>query len=73
MTAQIQPIYLPLQFNQILEIVKQLGTAERQKLLHFLLGSQPEKEDPTLTNFASDQVLAKDWLTEKEDEAWQDL
>lgn len=73
MTAQIQPVYLPLQFNQILEIVKQPGTAERQYLLLFLLGHRPEKDDLTLTHFASERTLAQDWLTETEDEAWQNL
>jgi hypothetical protein len=29
--------------------------------------------DKTLTHFASEKVLAKDWLTPEEDLAWQDL
>ena len=69
MTAQIQPIYLPLQFPQVLEIVKQLGLAERQKLLIYLLGRQGEKQDATLTHFASEAVLSQDWLSETEDGA----
>jgi hypothetical protein len=73
MTTQPQSIYLPLQFNQVLEIVRQLGLAERQKLLLYLLGLQPDKEDLTLTHLASERSLAKDWLTETEDEAWQNL
>ena len=73
MTAQFQHIYLPLQFNQILDLVKQLGAVERQQLLLFLLGRPPEQEGTTLTHFASESVLAKDWLTETEDAAWQDL
>lgn len=73
MTPQIQPIYLPLQFNQVLEIVKQLGSAERQKLLLFLLGQQSEHDDTMLTHFASEKTLSQDWLTTKEDEAWQNL
>ena len=73
MTAQFQHIYLPLQFNQILDLVKQLGAMERQQLLLFLLGHSPEQEGATLTHFASESVLAKDWLTETEDAAWQDL
>jgi hypothetical protein len=31
------------------------------------------KEDLTLTHFASEKTLAQDWLTQTEDEAWQDL
>jgi hypothetical protein len=30
-------------------------------------------EDCTLTHFASESVLAKDWRTPEEDEAWKDL
>ena len=73
MDASLQPAWPPLSFTQILEIVKQLGLEERQKLLVFLLGRQPEKADEALTHFASEAVLAKDWLTETEDEAWQNL
>jgi hypothetical protein len=29
--------------------------------------------DKTITHFASEKVLAKDWLTPEEDLAWQDL
>ena len=32
-----------------------------------------EKEDKILTHFASQSVLAKDWLTPEEDEFWKDL
>ncbi len=73
MTTQPQSIYLPLQFNQVLEIVRQLGLAERRNLLLYLLGLQPDKEDLTLTHLASERSLAKDWLTDKEDEEWQNL
>jgi hypothetical protein len=30
-------------------------------------------EDRILTHFASQSVLAKDWLTTEEDEFWKDL
>ncbi|MBL7797219.1 MAG: hypothetical protein JNJ90_12050 [Saprospiraceae bacterium] len=73
MTTSLRQVYLPLQFNQILEIVKQLGADERRRLLLFLLGQLPDKNDLTLTHLASEEVLAKDWLTETEDEAWQHL
>jgi len=33
----------------------------------------PPNEDRILTHFASQSVLAKDWLTPEEDEAWKDL
>jgi hypothetical protein len=31
------------------------------------------KPDQILTQFASEKVLARDWLTAQEDAAWQDL
>jgi flagellar motor switch protein FliG len=67
------PVYLPLRFNQILDIVKQLPKPEKQKLIAFLLKQSPDEEALTLTHFASEQALAKDWLTQTEDLAWQDL
>lgn len=73
MANSLHPVYLPLQFNQVLEIVQQLGIAERRSLLLFLMGHQTEIEDMTLTHFASEDTLAKDWLTETEDEAWKNL
>lgn len=32
-----------------------------------------EDENIILTHLASEQALAKDWLTQIEDEAWEDL
>ena len=32
-----------------------------------------EEVDVLLTEIASEKVLAKDWLTKDEDEAWKDL
>lgn len=70
-------LYLPLSFEQVLELVRQLSTEEKQKLINLI---QKDKEDtpflveePTLTHFASEKILAKDWLSPEEDEAWQDL
>jgi hypothetical protein len=36
-------------------------------------GNAVEVVDKTLTHFASEKVLAKDWLSTEEDLAWQDL
>lgn len=73
MTASVQQVYLPLQFNQILELVRQLSAPERQQLLLFLLGTRSGKEDVILTHLASERSLAQDWLTTTEEEAWEDL
>ena len=67
-------LYLPLNFNQLVELVKQLPVDKKQKLLSFLqTDSKIDKADPILTHFASEKTLAKDWLSPQEDEAWQDL
>ena len=68
-----QPILLSLKFNQLLDVVKQLSQTDRQKLMAYLLKQQPHEDDLTGIHLASEQVLAKDWLTQTEDEAWQDL
>lgn len=73
MTSSVHQVNLSLDFKQVLELVQQLGAEERQKLIYFLLGRQPEQHDITLTHFASEPSLAKDWLNEAEEEAWQNL
>lgn len=70
--SETTPLFLSLKYNQILEVVKQMSAVEKQKLLNFLLRHALE-EDKTVTHFASEKLLAKDWLTHEEDKAWQDL
>ena len=68
-----QPLYLPLRFNQLLDVVKQLSSTDKQKLILFLLRQQPDHENLTLTHLASERSLARDLLTTIEDEAWKNL
>lgn len=35
--------------------------------------SESHAQDKPLTHYAAQNVLAKDWLTSEEDEAWQNL
>jgi hypothetical protein len=68
-------INLPLNFNQVVDLVKQLPYNEKIKLTKVLkkeTSLQPEV-DNVATHFASEKVLAKDWLSPLEDEAWKDL
>jgi hypothetical protein len=37
------------------------------------IAEQPDLKDKPMTHFASEKVLAKDWLTPEEDKAWKDL
>lgn len=63
--------YLPIDFNQIVGLVRQLSLEERERLIRYLKDWQ--SEEPTLTHVASEKVLAKDWLSPEEDEAWENL
>lgn len=68
-------INLPLSFNQVVEIIRQLPYREKLKLSEVLKKETKQKQadDKVLTHFASEKVLAKDWLLPEEDEAWKDL
>ena len=68
-------INLPLNFNQVVDIVRQLPYKEKLLLSKVLKKEtkQIPENDKTLTHFASEKVLAKDWLLHEEDEAWKDL
>ena len=68
-------INLPLNFNQVVDIIKQLPYNEKLKLSEVLKKETRQKpeNDKILTHFASEKVLAKDWLLPEEDEAWKDL
>ncbi len=68
-------INLPLNFNQVVDLVRQLPDKEKLQLSDILKkeASQESKNDKILTHFASEKVLAKDWLLPEEDEAWKDL
>jgi hypothetical protein len=63
--------YLPLNFNQILTLIRQLSLEEKQRLLSYL--QEESTNEPTLTHFASEKALAEDWLSPEEDAAWANL
>jgi hypothetical protein len=68
-------INCPLNFNQIVDLVRQLPYKEKLKLSEVLRKETKHKikNDKILTHFASERVLARDWLLPEEDEAWKDL
>jgi uncharacterized protein HemY len=68
-------INLPLNFNQIVDLIKQLPYKEKLKLEKVLEKEIKEKSESekVLTHLASEKVLAKDWMLPEEDEAWKDL
>jgi hypothetical protein len=68
-------INLPLNFNQVVDIIKQLPYNDKIKLIELLEEETSEMpgNDKIQSHFASEKVLAKDWLLPEEDEAWKDL
>lgn len=68
-------INLPLDFEQVVDLVKQLPYREKLRLKEILLKDTEKKgeKDKILTHYASEEVLAKDWMLKEEDEAWKDL
>ena len=65
---------LPLSFQQIAEMVRQLPKPEKVQLAKLLQSEvkQSEKGSPQ-THFASQVILAQDWLNQEEEKAWQHL
>lgn len=68
-------INLPLSFNQVVEIIRQLPYNEKLKLSEVLKEETKRKlgNDKIMTHFASEKALSKDWLSPEEDEAWKNL
>ncbi len=66
---------LPLNFNQLVDLVKQLPYREKIELTEVLERETKRlaESEKILTHKASEKVLAKDWLLHEENEAWKDL
>lgn len=61
---------LPLTFEQVTQIVKQMPKPEQQQLVELI---QEGEKESIQTHFASEAALAQDWLSPEEDEAWKHL
>jgi hypothetical protein len=46
---------------------------KKVEVIAFTIEEALRDTDIPLTHFASEKLLAKDWLTNEEDKAWQDL
>lgn len=66
---------LPLNFNQLVDLVKQLSYREKIELTEVLERETKRliESEKVLTHLASEKVLAKDWQLPEENEAWKDL
>ena len=61
-------------FNQLVELSGRLSQPEKLRLARLLKKEAKVVSRETIeTHFASESMLAKDWLTESEDTAWQNL
>lgn len=63
---------LPVDFQQLIDFLRQLSSTEKQKIVSFLLKDKMG-QDAVMTHFASETILAKDWLSPEEDAAWENL
>lgn len=68
-------INLSVNFDQVVDLVKQLPYEEKVKLGEVIRKETGSgiRNDKVLTHFASEKALAKDWLSSEEDEAWKNL
>jgi hypothetical protein len=68
-------INIPISYQQLYQLVKQLPVIEKKKLFTSLIkeGFDTPGDNSVYTHFASEKILAKDWLSSEEDEAWKDL
>jgi hypothetical protein len=69
---ETQNFNIPLTFQQVAYIVKQLPSSEKIRLAE-ILEKEVKKDDFLLTHIASQNVLSQDWLSHEEDQAWQHL
>lgn len=64
---------VPLTFQQVTEIVKQLPKPEQRQLATFLQKEVKKDKDFAQTHFASQAILSQDWLNPEEEKAWLHL
>ena len=64
---------VPLTFQQVAEIVKQLPKPEQRQLATFLQKEVQKDKDFTQTHLASQAILSQDWLNSEEEKAWLHL
>lgn len=62
---------LPVTINQLISLARQLPREDKKRLLDLL--NQDVESEELRTHWASEQVLAKEWLNETEEQAWQHL
>ncbi|MFN4145513.1 MAG: hypothetical protein ACK4GN_06795 [Runella sp.] len=66
-----QNLNLSLTFQQVTEILRHLPKSEQLQLVKFL--QKEVNKEPIQTHFASQSILAEEWLNQEEEQAWQHL
>jgi len=68
-------VNISINFNHIIDLVRQLPYNEKVKLEEVIRReiSSDRSVDKAYTHLASENVLAKEWLSPEEDEAWRNL
>ena len=72
MDTQNININLPLDFNQLIEMIKQLPLNKKLELKEVLI-EEIEDNDKIKTYTASESTLLKDWMLQEEEKAWKNL
>lgn len=75
MRTDTDRINLSVNFNQVIDLVKQLPYSEMVKLGEVIRKETRAgiRNDKVFTHLASERASAKDWLSSEEDEAWKNL
>ena len=77
MNTQHIQINGPLSFNLVVDIIKQLPYKDKIKLVDVIREEtksvKKTRNDKVFTHFASEKILAKEWLEPEEEEAWKNL
>jgi hypothetical protein len=57
--------------SQVIDLARKLSRADKDRLMAVL--TRDTEEQHTNTHLISEAALAKDWLTDQEDQTWQHL
>jgi ADP-dependent phosphofructokinase/glucokinase len=66
-------ISIKLEYSQLIDAILQLSESEKKKLVSFLENRDVLKENRQMVHQASEKTLAKEWLNETEEKAWENL
>lgn len=66
-------VSIKLEYAQLVEAILQLSEPEKKKLVSFLELREINNVERSMVHQASEKTLAKEWLSETEDKAWESL